>query len=320
MPTISIIIPSHNRAKILPRAVESAWKAGQDLEVIVVDDASSDSTPEVCRSLKTTRCIRLAKNSGLAVARNTGILASAAPFLCFLDDDDILVENGLEELRRALEADRDAAFAYGRYYWGDPESCSPRGEPLPLARPSGDIFWRLLEVNYMPVHTLLVRKDCLAHTGLFSTHFPGVEDWHLWLRLAAAYPVQTVPEIVAVYRAGTRTTQQMTSDQRRMCEVARNVQEAALRLPRALKGSHAQRQRVRAVLHNRLSDLLILDARAAAAAGEWRSALRNALRGFVMRPGRAARPGAFLLVARSALACSLGRGNRENRHSTARTA
>jgi hypothetical protein len=310
MLTISIIVPTHNRAKILPRAVSSAWRAGRDVEVLVVDDASSDATPEVCKSLKVSRYIRLAKNSGLAVARNAGILASAAPYLCFLDDDDVLVEDGLEKLRDALEASPDAAFAYGRYRWGDPETCEPRGEPLPAMQPAGDVFWKLMEGNFIPVHTVLLRKERLAPTGLFSTRFPGLEDWHLWLRLTASSPVQAVPEVIGVYRAATRATQQMTSSQLKMCAVAHRVQREALRLGRANEGPRTRRQHVRAILHDRLSDLLIQDAHAAAAAGDWPSALRGTLWGFAMRPGRAARPRALLLLARSALACAIRLGRR----------
>jgi len=74
MPRVSVIIPTHSRPHLLPRAVKSAWAAGRDVEVIVVDDASTDATAQVCHTLKGIKYIRLERNQGVAGARNVGIL------------------------------------------------------------------------------------------------------------------------------------------------------------------------------------------------------------------------------------------------------
>src|SRR5688572_10955142 len=89
MARISVIIPTHSRPHLLPRAVESALAAGTDVEVVVVDDASTDETAEACRALKGIRYIRLAHNQGVAGARNVGVLSSTAEYIAFLDDDDL---------------------------------------------------------------------------------------------------------------------------------------------------------------------------------------------------------------------------------------
>ena len=86
MPSVSIIIPTHNRPHLLPRAVESARAAGTDVEIIVVDDASMDETASVCRELAGIKYIRLEPNQGVAGARNVGILASSSEFIAFLDE------------------------------------------------------------------------------------------------------------------------------------------------------------------------------------------------------------------------------------------
>src|SRR5258708_2921989 len=89
MPDVSVIIPTHNRPHILPRAVESARNAGRNVELIVVDDASTDDTAKICRALQGIKYIRLEQNQGVAGARNVGLLASSSEYIAFLDDDDL---------------------------------------------------------------------------------------------------------------------------------------------------------------------------------------------------------------------------------------
>ena len=82
---ISVIIPTHNRATMLLRAIESAGLAATDLEIIVVDDASSDQTPAICHGLKEITYLRMEHNVGLARARNAGIAGSSGKYIAFLD-------------------------------------------------------------------------------------------------------------------------------------------------------------------------------------------------------------------------------------------
>jgi glycosyltransferase involved in cell wall biosynthesis len=81
---------------LLPRAVESALGAGTGVEVIVVDDASTDGTARVCAQLQGIKYIRLDRNQGVAGARNIGLLESSADFIAFLDDDDLRLPGSLD--------------------------------------------------------------------------------------------------------------------------------------------------------------------------------------------------------------------------------
>ncbi len=114
MPSVSVIIPTYNRCRLLPRAVKSAQQAGTDVEVIVIDDASTDDTPLVCRSLEGIRCLRMNQNVGQAAARNAGILASTTEYISFLDDDDMRLPGSLDEQLKLLERATSAAFVYGQ--------------------------------------------------------------------------------------------------------------------------------------------------------------------------------------------------------------
>src|SRR6187549_1762319 len=94
---VSVIIATHSRPNLLPRAVKSAFEAGTDVEVIVVDDASTDETAKVCLKLEGIKYIRIERNQRVAGARNLGILASTADYITFHDDDDLRIPGSLDK-------------------------------------------------------------------------------------------------------------------------------------------------------------------------------------------------------------------------------
>src|SRR6185503_4883445 len=96
MSKISIIIPTHSRPHLLPRAVESAHAAGTDVEVIVVDDASVDRTAKVCGELSGIKYVRVDRNQGVAGARNVGLMHAEGEYIAFLDDDDLRLPGSLD--------------------------------------------------------------------------------------------------------------------------------------------------------------------------------------------------------------------------------
>ncbi|MGZ8847657.1 MAG: glycosyltransferase family 2 protein, partial [Pyrinomonadaceae bacterium] len=104
MARVSVIIPTHSRPGFLPRAVASARAAGTDVEIIVVDDASSDETAEIYRGIADIKYVRLERNQGVAGARNVGILRSTSKYVAFLDDDDLRLPGSLDVQVEALEA------------------------------------------------------------------------------------------------------------------------------------------------------------------------------------------------------------------------
>ena len=252
MPRLSIIIPTHNRAALLPRTIESAWRAGTDLEVIVVDDASSDDTPQVCEKLNNIRYVRLEHNAGVAGARNAGIMASRSEYLAFLDDDDLRLPGSLDAQIRVLEANPQAALVYGRVLIGDVQNCIPTGECYPASCPTGDVFWSLLANNFIPMPSVVARKRHLIEAGLFDASLSRVRDWDMWLRVAEKFPIAAIEEPVAVYRKWNLASNQLSSDRASSYCGAALVQARALRLPRAMAAPRAKRQRVRRRFLNRM--------------------------------------------------------------------
>lgn len=205
-PLISVIIPTHNRATLLPRALDSVYaqqRIGEqfDLEVIVVDDASTDTTPSVVQqSYPATRYIQLTQNRGVSGARNAGLTASQGAFVAFLDDDDVWLPHRLQVQLPVLERHPEAGAVYSQVYY--PSSRNPvekmKYPNLSHAR-SGQIFTSLLEGNFMAVHSVLVRRDAFEKTGYFDERLSSYEDWDMWLRLSFHFPFLFVPDVVAVY-------------------------------------------------------------------------------------------------------------------------
>jgi glycosyltransferase involved in cell wall biosynthesis len=261
MSRVSIIIPTHNRAALLPRAIESAKAAGTDVEVIVVDDASTDETGEICRRTAGIRYLRLDQNSKLARARNAGIEASSSEFVAFLDDDDLRLPGSIDQQLRLLSEHPEASFIYGRVQLVGADDNLPADRPHPPELFTGDVFWQLLEGNFIQVASVLVRRKCFVDIGLFDSTIDGVEDWDAWIRLSEKHQVLAVPEPVAIYRVASLASDQMSSNRLAMSRTSALVQARRLELPRALAQSKAYRKRIRRRYLDFVSRWLVVDAR-----------------------------------------------------------
>jgi glycosyltransferase involved in cell wall biosynthesis len=274
---------------LLPGAVNSVRRAGTDLEIIVVDNASTDDTSQLCAKLEGIRYLRLERNTGEAGARNAGIRESRSEYVAFLDDDDLRQPGSLDTQLAVLEANRQAALVYGRVLIGDAQRCIPTGESYPASCPAGDIFWRLLAENFIPMPSVVARKHCLVEVGLFDAVMTPVRDWDLWLRVAERFEVAAVEEPVAIYRKWNLSSNQMSSNRAGIYRAAAAVQAKALRLPRASAADSSARRQVRRCFLNRTSDALIYEAVAAFDQGHRRSAWNDAITALRLHPLRAAR-------------------------------
>jgi glycosyltransferase involved in cell wall biosynthesis len=234
MSDTSIIIATHNRCKLLPRAVESARRAGKNIEVIVIDDASVDRTREVCEAWTDIVYIRVQRRRGLGGARNLGIIAGKSKYISFLDDDDVRLPGSIDEQVKLLESRPDAGMIYGRALYGDEEG-QANGTFYPQHCPREDIFLELLRWNFVPCPSVVFRRTCLSRIGLLDEAAPGLEDWDLWIRIAELYPVLATEQPVAVWRRPSYTSDQFTARPERMHRLARRLHAKKwLRLPRAL--------------------------------------------------------------------------------------
>ena len=258
MPTVSVIITTHKRPDMLPRAVASAFGAGRGAEVVVVDDASADETARVCRGLDGIKYVRLEENQGVAGARNVGILNSRGDYLCFLDDDDVRLEGSLDWQAAALEAAPDAGMVYAQALVDEGEG---NGNVYPRRCPEGDIFWELLRQNFIPCGSVLFRRSCLARVGMLDQSAPGVDDWDLWLRIASQYSVLALERPVTTWRRSTPTSGQGSSRAAELVALStRQFRRKWMRLSRAASASEFERRRARRLFSEHAAGQLVFEA------------------------------------------------------------
>lgn len=202
-PLVSVVIPSYNRATLLPRAITSVLtQTFSDLECIVVDDGSTDQTEQVVAEFQDPRLrvIRLPDNGGGGRARNTGIQVAHGELVAFLDSDDEWLPRKLErQVARLRECgDPMATVAYCRCMVRD--TLAGRMWRRPHRVYEGDVFSYLLEGwNPTTLSLFLVERRSLLAVGGFSETLPSAQDYDLWLRLAeASYRFVATDEVMVV--------------------------------------------------------------------------------------------------------------------------
>lgn len=197
---VSAIIPTYNRAALLARALASV--AAQDyrpIEVIVIDDGSTDNTAEIIpaqQRLLAERGISLTfhsqANAGPGKARNTGISHAKGSFVSFLDSDDLWKPDFISTLHRLLAANPTAGLAFGGYLAMDENEkfLKQRDSGLP-PEPAEGLLLRPFQsiLRHMPMGTpcVMVRRSVLDDVGEFDISFRLGEDWDLWYRVAKKY-------------------------------------------------------------------------------------------------------------------------------------
>ena len=231
MPRASVIITTNNRPALLPRAIESARASGREIEIVVVDDASSDETADTCRSIPGIKYVRVDRNQGVAGARNIGLVASSGEFVTFLDDDDLRVAGSLDNQIRILDQRPEVMMIYGQAI---PEDASgERRQPYPRECPQGDIFWELLIRNFIPSGSVVFRRACISQLGLLDDSIPGIDDWDLWIRIAEMFPVAALETPIIIWRQSTAMSDQGSSDTLDLIERGRKrFRQDWVRLPR----------------------------------------------------------------------------------------
>ncbi|HKP37575.1 MAG TPA: glycosyltransferase [Pyrinomonadaceae bacterium] len=289
MPCISVIIPTHNRPRLIPQAVQSAIAAGSDIEVIVVDDASTDETADVCTELKGVKYVRLDRNQGVAGARNVGLMHAEGEYISFLDDDDLRLPGSLDLQAAQLDMHSDAGFVCGAMVMVD-QQYQATGEITRPGHPSGDVFWHILGLDFPAMGlSTLIRKTCFLSIGLLHKDLPGIDDWDLLVRLAEVYPAVVINEPVGIYRLPTARSRQGSSSQAVQLNRLARHQLELLRLPRAKAAPRWMRQKVRRLAMNRIGDVLLRSAAKKIVVGELREASINIGMALHLNPMRALR-------------------------------
>jgi glycosyltransferase involved in cell wall biosynthesis len=199
-PRISVVIPCFNQARYLGEAIDSvAAQTVGGVEVIVVDDGSTDETPAVAGRYPWIRYVRQ-ENQGPGAARNAGLHASTGAYVVFLDADDRLLPHALRAGARSLDANAACAFTFGAF-----RRITADGAGIELPETgsfdAADPFGSLLRGNQIGMlSTVMFRRSALLAVGGFDATLMLCQDYDLFLRLARSFGVVRHGESVADYR------------------------------------------------------------------------------------------------------------------------
>jgi glycosyltransferase involved in cell wall biosynthesis len=194
-PSISVIIPSNNQGHLLGDAIASVWRsARRDVEILVIDDGSTDDTPAVGRSFGGVRCISQPR-LGRSAAFNRGLAESRGQSIVFLDADTQLAPGALDIGAAELDAHAMAAFVFGRCRIDGDTNGSPAG-----ARPRADrqYYRELLTRNVIgPISTVMFRRGSIERVGGFDRSVDAAAEYGLYLRIARTNRIHDHAQLVA---------------------------------------------------------------------------------------------------------------------------
>ena len=283
LPGVSVVIITHNRPRLLQRALESVSSAGSIGEIVVIDNASTDETPEVCAAVSGIKYLRIDRPQTLGAARNTGLIASRGEFITFLDDDDVRLEGSVTRQLEVLMQRPDAGFVYGQARIDDPEAKNARGL-YPKECPDGDIFWPLVERNFVPSGSVIYRRSCLTSAGLFEDRIAATEDWDMCVRLAELNPVAVLKVPVLTWRRSAPGSRQVTSDAAMLVSNAVRQFRQWMKLPRALESTRARRRFAWQSFAENMGEHLICEAARSLRQGLPAQTLKNVFTLFKLEP------------------------------------
>ncbi|MHB1463274.1 MAG: glycosyltransferase [Armatimonadota bacterium] len=201
---VSVVISSYNHAQFIAQCIDSVL--AQDypqIEVIVVDDGSSDQSVEILKSYGGKIRLECQKTGGTYGALNRGIRLAQGEFIAILNSDDYWEAGKLSAQVAAMRANPQATAAHTGGGFVD-ANCqkvdqNPFGFDWP-SPPSGNIMTNLIRANCMIASSVMMRGSTLKEVGLFEPRLFGSGDWHMWLRLATVGDIEFVPAEYTRYR------------------------------------------------------------------------------------------------------------------------
>lgn len=198
---IAVVIPTYNRQNLLFRALRSVYAQTRlPDEVIVIDDGSTDNTKSKLRAKfpDITYCYQ--DNAGVSAARNTGISKSQSEWLAFLDSDDVWLPEKLAKQELALQDNPDYCICHTEEQWlrnGKRVNAMRKH-----AKKGGWIFQHCLPLCVMSPSSIIIHRNIFNQVGYFDTSLPVCEDYDLWLKITARYPVLFIEQPLLIKYGG----------------------------------------------------------------------------------------------------------------------
>jgi glycosyltransferase involved in cell wall biosynthesis len=204
-PKVTVVIAAYNAERFIRQTLDSVFAQSlREVELIVVDDGSTDGTPAILRGIDDRRLSVLRQaNGGVSAARNAGLALARAPYIFFLDADDILVPDALQRMVATLDnnPDRVACFAHHIRITEDGAELTRRSD-LPLKMfPAADTLRNLVAKNFIVCGAICIRTEAARGVRGFNPDLKWGEDWEFWCRLALLADFAAMPnDVVLMYR------------------------------------------------------------------------------------------------------------------------
>lgn len=198
---VSVVVAAYNMGRFLPEAIRSIQAQTLPVqEIHVVDDGSTDDTPQAIRAFLSDARVRYHRqsNMGQAVAKNNGIRACSGDLVAFLDADDLWTPERLEVMLPHFDGVPRVGVVYSNYVFVDEQARYIRSPDRPYH--SGRITGRLLIDNFVTGMASIVRRECFDAVGLFDESLPMGIDYDLWLRISTKYEFLFVDKVTYLYR------------------------------------------------------------------------------------------------------------------------
>lgn len=198
---IGVIIPSYNRAGMIRRAIDSVLKQTcQANEIIVVDDGSNDGTEELIAAAYPEVKLLTTAHMGVSHARNIGIQHSHADWIALLDSDDEWHPEKLQKQIAYIQQHNDAVLLHTNEIWIRNGS---RVNPHEKHKKSGGyIYKQCLPLCCISPSSVIIKRSLFDDLGMFDESLPACEDYDLWLRICARYPVDYINEALITKYGG----------------------------------------------------------------------------------------------------------------------
>ena len=198
---VSVIIPTYNRGWTTGEAVDSVLAQDyRDFELIVVDDGSTDNTPQVLDAYRGAIKVFRQENKGVSAARNRGISEASGRFIAFLDSDDLWLPQKLSRQVEFFNTTPDALICQTEEVW---IRSGVRVNPKKRhKKPSGMIFEPSLALCLVSPSAVMIRRSLLEIVGNFDEALPACEDYDLWLRISCRFPVYHIDTPLIIKRGG----------------------------------------------------------------------------------------------------------------------
>ena len=201
MELVSVIIPTYNRAACLKEAIESVLnQTYKQFELIVVDDGSTDATGELFLQYGAKLLVLHAGHGGPSAARNCGIAAARGDYITFLDSDDVWLPDKLRAQMLFFQDHPEARVCQTEEIW---IRNGVRVNPMKKHKKySGWIFEQCLPLCIVSPSSVMIERSVFDRVGLFDETFLACEDYDLWLRIAARYPIYLIETPLIIKRGG----------------------------------------------------------------------------------------------------------------------